>query len=71
MTEQEYDLMVRKQQGLCGICGKPVKKLRVDHNHKTGKIRGLLCSACNIGLGMLQDSESLLMTAAEYLHDSR
>lgn len=66
MTEQEYDLMVRKQQGLCGICGKPVKKLRVDHNHKTGKVRGLLCDRCNVRLESIE-SHIWRQNAEDYL----
>jgi hypothetical protein len=41
--------------------------LGVDHNHKTGVIRGLLCKTCNVGIGYLKDSPLLLMAAADYL----
>ena len=43
----------------------------IDHNHKTNKIRGLLCPTCNSGLGMFQDSTSVLYRAAEYLSKNR
>jgi hypothetical protein len=56
------------QGGTCAICHKPPykKKLAVDHNHLTGKIRGLLCTRCNIGIGYLATPE-LLELAANYL----
>lgn len=49
MTPEEYDSMLDRQGGVCLICGRPPKKrrLHVDHEHKTGKIRGLLCFQCN------------------------
>jgi len=53
LTVEEYNEMVKRQCGVCLICGKPDKRrnLGVDHDHKTGKIRGLLCSGCNGSLG--------------------
>jgi DNA-directed RNA polymerase subunit RPC12/RpoP len=54
----------------CAICKKPLtSQPRVDHNHTTGEVRGLLCSHCNVGIGMLQDDEALLRVAADYLRD--
>jgi len=57
------------QQGECLICGsKPAKgRLNVDHNHDTGKVRGLLCNTCNRGMGYLRDDPVLLRQAALYL----
>lgn len=66
LTDSEYDNLVKQCKGLCLIC-KKTSKLNVDHNHKTGKVRGLLCTPCNRGLGMFQDSPELLITAAQYL----
>ena len=59
------------QSNCCKICRetfsvKP-KSMHIDHDHKTGKIRGLLCSSCNRGLGFFRDSADRLRTAAEYL----
>lgn len=61
-----YDKMRAAQNGLCAICGHH-KKLDVDHDHKTGKVRGLLCRSCNIGIGYLKESPELLRSAADYL----
>lgn len=60
--------MVRVQKGACAIC-KQTKKLVVDHNHTTKQIRGLLCSTCNLGLGMFQDNMDLLESAIRYLYE--
>ena len=79
MTIDEYEKMYDKQKGLCFICGNPEttqcnngksRKLAVDHCHKTGKIRGLLCTSCNRGLGYFQDSIDLLTKATEYLRNT-
>lgn len=56
------------QQGQCAICSEvPPRGLVVDHDHKTGKVRALLCSNCNTGLGLFDDRPALLWAAAEYL----
>ena len=56
----------------CAICNKDLlgKNLHIDHDHETGKIRGLLCSQCNVGIGMLNDNPILLRDAARYLEES-
>ena len=66
LSLEEYDTMMHKQNGACAICGSN-GRLHVDHNHDTGKVRGLLCMDCNTGIGKLQDSADLLKKAAEYL----
>jgi len=53
----------------CVICGRE-EKLVVDHDHKTGKIRGMLCNHCNRGLGHFRDDPTLLEFAAQYLYAS-
>jgi hypothetical protein len=66
----DYQRMLIEQNGVCKICRKPEKKgksLSVDHNHKTGKVRGLLCSRHNTGLGCFEDDAALLRSAADYL----
>jgi epoxyqueuosine reductase QueG len=67
---EEYDEKLANQGGGCQICGLACvsgKRLAVDHDHKTGKIRDLLCNNCNGGLGKFQDNPELLIKAADYL----
>ena len=66
---EEYNDLLVNQSGKCGICEKlPLfDPLCVDHDHNTGKVRGLLCSNCNKGVGLLQDSISVLSSAINYL----
>jgi len=70
ITQSEYLEMFNGQNGLCAICLKPSsKKLLVDHNHMTGKVRGLLCRPCNFSLGFLRDNYLSALRAAMYLMD--
>jgi DNA-directed RNA polymerase subunit RPC12/RpoP len=72
MTETEYLDMFKIQDGKCAICGNEIEneRLAVDHNHETGRIRGLLCAKCNSGLGMFNDNIGLLQNAIKYLQKS-
>ncbi len=68
----DYRHKLSKQLGGCAICGKPEKKalrgiLYVDHDHKTGKVRGLLCNECNSMLGYAKDDKKILLIAIKYL----
>lgn len=70
ITVEEYDAMVAAQGGRCAICrGENTRGVRlpVDHNHKTGKVRGLLCERCNLALGQFGDDPQLLERAIAYL----
>lgn len=70
---EEYNSMLCAQNGVCAICGGSKIKgssLAVDHCHKTGKVRGLLCFNCNAGIGQLKDSHALVLRAAKYLLDN-
>jgi hypothetical protein len=69
LTLQQYNELLQVQNGVCAICGeKPGrKKLFVDLDHKTNKIRGLLCRSCNTGLGCFQDDINLLLKSTKYL----
>lgn len=72
ITKREYETFWKKQGGLCKICSSPfegVKRPAVDHDHVTGKVRGLLCSKCNAGLGQFNDNPDLLLLACDYLLD--
>lgn len=70
LDHREFESMLRRQEGKCAICDrKPPegKVLVIDHNHKTGDVRGLLCGSCNTALGMLQDDTEVLTRAISYL----
>lgn len=70
ISEEEISAIVAGQGGVCAICfGPPAAygKFAVDHDHSTGEVRGLLCSTCNSGIGLLQDDPVVLESAARYL----
>lgn len=69
MTVENYEIMLSKQGNKCAICSKSanIKTLTVDHDHYTGKVRGLLCDKGNWGLGMYKDDVTLLTNAIKYL----
>lgn len=73
ITYDTYEEILKEQDHKCAICkcevsNKRVKKFSVDHDHKTGKVRGLLCSKCNSGLGHFNDSQESLLEAIKYLN---
>lgn len=75
LTQESYEALFDAQKGVCAICARPetatwrgtVRNLAVDHDHITGRVRGLLCIACNQGIGHLRDDPALLENAASYL----
>lgn len=68
LTEAEYNAMFAEQNGVCAICSQPSDiALSIDHDHATGKVRGLLCKACNVGPGSFRDVPERLEQAAAYL----
>lgn len=75
ISEQEYQGLLLSQDGVCKICGKEevatrkgvLLPLSVDHDHVTGKVRGLLCRQCNFALGHFQDDSDALLKASNYL----
>lgn len=73
VTLADYDEMLENQGNGCAICGMTPsengRRLFVDHDHNTGKVRGLLCSKCNSGLAMFCDDSTLLLKAVEYLKE--
>lgn len=81
ITLERYDELFAFQSGLCAICSRPERQLdvrygtpiylAVDHDHNTGQIRGLLCSACNVAIGKMNDSPEQLRKAADYLEKQR
>ena len=79
ISAEEFYKLLRSQEGQCSICRIDMdattrqnvpKKVQVDHDHKTGQVRGLLCFSCNTGLGKFRDSEELLHAAIAYLKRS-
>jgi len=69
ISEEEYNSLAKKQDGKCAICGNE-EKLYVDHNHGTGKVRGLLCNTCNTAIGMVKENTETLLKAITYLKAS-
>lgn len=74
ITVVEYDRLLAAQGGGCAICGKlqaeSEKTFHVDHDHATGKVRGILCGGCNFMLGQVRDDPAILRTAIAYLQAS-
>lgn len=76
LTSDDYIAMYEQQDGRCKICGQSGeafggRRLHIDHDHDTGKVRGLLCGLCNTGIGHLGDSPERLRIAASYLEEAR
>jgi hypothetical protein len=71
LTLNDYEQMYIRQHGQCAICSVVVQgeRMCVDHDHATGKVRGLLCRLCNKSLGGFRDSVDLLRKAVAYLED--
>ena len=71
ITIEDYDKMFDEQGGVCYICHEPSlnQRLSVDHNHETGKVRSLLCSRCNIWLGILENNGELFEQFKIYLKE--
>jgi hypothetical protein len=77
LTEDSYLAIYRQQGGRCAICDTSIKAVNtkedrsfnthIDHCHETGKVRGLLCAGCNLGLGHFKDDPDRLRKAADYL----
>ena len=82
---KDINFTLKKQKYRCGICGIVINnpkdiisnlnhvniKYHIDHNHKTGKFRGLLCYNCNVGLGLFMDNSYILIKASKYLQKTK
>jgi hypothetical protein len=73
LTQEQFDIMVQEQRGLCAICHRmPTRgRLQIDHDHITGKVRKLLCVSCNRALGFFKDNIERLRAAVAYLKEHR
>ncbi len=75
ISESEYNNMLCIQNGKCAICDRPetvtlkgkIRRLSVDHCHKKGNVRGLLCAKCNVALGLFGDNLEIMISAINYL----
>jgi hypothetical protein len=67
ISTEEYSALLVRQDGACSICLDRLVKPHVDHNHRTGEVRGLLCNECNLGIGKLGDDEVKVARAVLYL----
>ena len=66
LTPEDYKRLFETQKGLCAVC-KDSEATHIDHCHKTGRVRGLLCHQCNAGIGLLRDSVNTLQAAIDYI----
>ena len=76
ITKEQYDEMNAKQGGLCAICGTDTPgrnhpTMYIDHDHNTGKVRGLLCCDCNLFLGQAKENIETLKAGIRYLETWR
>lgn len=81
LTENDYQDLLKKQNGVCAICGRESNgrkskfddtiKLHVDHDHATGKVRGLLCTKCNMAIGGFDENISIIKKAIQYLEENQ
>jgi len=77
ITREDYENMMEGQNGKCLICGRNFDKIyfpqntHIDHDHRTGKVRGLLCNNCNVILGNAFDNPLILIKAIKYLQENK
>lgn len=67
VSDEKFELMIQMQDGLCAICKQRMVPPHVDHDHITGRVRGLLCGKCNKALGLLGDDVQMLQASINYL----
>lgn len=69
LTPEDYDALLASQGGVCAICKQePASRgFHVDHDHVTGRVRGLLCNRCNVALGNFRESREVILAAVDYL----
>ncbi len=71
LTLEEADELLVKQDHKCPICKTPLLETKrvIDHDHKTNKVRGILCNSCNLGLGLFKEDPKILESAINYLRE--
>lgn len=71
ITPNQYNSILEEQDNKCAICKEYLsyKTINIDHCHKTGKVRGILCYSCNVGIGHLKDDPVRLLAAADYIFE--
>jgi hypothetical protein len=78
-TTEDYEFALQNHKYVCAICRQPetykykgkIVRLAIDHNHKTGCYRGLLCGRCNSGIGLFEEDIAILQQAIQYLEKNR
>ena len=71
LSEEEYNTLINRSQGKCEVCAADMGAKRcIDHDHKTQKIRGVLCNKCNTALGLLDDNKATLKGLIQYLEQA-
>ena len=73
LTTEEFSDMIVEQNSMCKICGDgfdETNKPQIDHNHETGKVRGLLCRNCNTSLGLLKENTDTILNMISYINDN-
>jgi hypothetical protein len=78
ITPEDYEKMLEEQGELCAICGRKetatrngkVKRLSIDHDHRTRRVRGLLCQSCNTAIGLFKDNLIIILHAARYIEQN-
>ena len=72
ITVDQYNILLESQNNVCAICKHPEdnvsRRLSVDHDHTTGKVRSLLCSKCNAALGMVRENKETLLNMIKYIN---
>jgi len=73
ITEDQFSDILERQIGSCAICNAEISKktAHIDHCHRTGAVRGLLCSKCNQGIGLLMESKEILLSAIKYIEGKK
>ena len=71
LTTEQFSAMITEQDNRCKICTCEMEDPQIDHNHSTGKIRGLLCKPCNMSLGLLKEDINSLYNMISYINDDK